>query len=288
MPQVRPWCLLLAVALLLAYTPPAFGQFASAVNVVELYSSVTDANGEPLPGLTKDDFVVKENGEVQQVSTFAAGEFPLSVALALDRSFSMAGRRLEAARSAARVFLAELRPADESMLLAIGSTIDVVTPLSNDRESQYSALAKLDAFGTTALHDSIIAAIDAIQQARGRRALILLSDGADRYSTATAASALARARVADVLIYPVAFGSSRPPLFAELAALTGGRSSQVENALRLSETLRSIARELRNQYLLGYSPSRPIVPGSQEWRAIDVTVKRSGARVRARDGYVAR
>jgi Ca-activated chloride channel family protein len=243
----------------------------------------------PVTGLSRADFIVREDGEVQQVSTFAAGEFPLSVAIAVDRSFSMAGGRLRTAKSAARVFLGELRPADEAMVIAVGSVTEIVAPLSKDRPAQYAALAKLDAFGTTGMHDSIIAAIDAVQQARGRRALVLLSDGTDRYSTATASDALARARASDVLVYPVAFGRSRPALFAELATLTGGRSYHIEDATRLPETLRAIARELRNQYLLGYSPTRPIVAGSNEWRAIAVTVeRRPGVSVRARDGYLAR
>ena len=81
-------------------------------------------------------------------------------------------------------------------------------------------------------------------------------------------------------------GANRPPLFAELATVSGGRSSQARDAASLTATLRAIARELRQQYLLGYTPSRPLVPGSQEWRSITVVVKRPGMQVRARDGYL--
>jgi Ca-activated chloride channel family protein len=281
------WCAsALCAVLVLAGRPVA--QFTSAVNVVEVYATVTDAKGGAVTGLTKEDFVVRENGVAQQVSTFAAGQFPLSVALAVDRSFSMAGERLAAARSAARVFLGALRPEDESMLIAIGSSAEVIAPLSRDRDGQFATLSRLDAFGTTGLHDAILAALDAIQPARGRRALVLLSDGTDRYSTASAADALARARGADVLVYPIAFGRARPPLFAELASLTGGRSFHIRDARQLPDTLRAIAAELRNQYLLGYSPSSPIGAGSNQWRSITVTVARPGVTVRARDGYLAR
>ena len=261
------------------------GQFTSSVNVVEVYASVTDRQGQPVKGLSREDFTVREDGRVQQVTTFAAGDFPLSVAVALDRSFSMSGQRLAAAKSGARLFLGELRPGDESMLIGIGSTTEVLAPLSKDRSAQYEALSRLDAFGTTGLYDAIIAAIDAVQPARGRRALILLSDGNDRYSTATSSQALERARSADVLIYPVAFGSTRPAVFAELATLTGARSFHVRDARQLPETLRTIAAELRHQYLLGYAPSKPPVAGSNEWRAISVDVRRSDVTVRARDGY---
>jgi Ca-activated chloride channel family protein len=276
-----------AAGLILATAAAAqTGQFTSGVNLVEVYASVTDARGEPVTGLTQQDFEVRESGQLQQISNFAAGEVPLSVAVALDRSFSMSGRRLELARTAARDFLADLRPADESMVIAIGSEVEIVAPLGTDRRKQFDALMRLDPFGTTGLHDGIIQAIDNVQPARGRRALVLLSDGDDRYSHATASEALERARRSDVMIFPVALGPSRPPLFAELAALTGGRSSQARDAATLTPTLRGIARELRQQYLLGYTPERPPVAGSGEWRSIAVTVKREGVQVRARDGYV--
>jgi Ca-activated chloride channel homolog len=275
----------LAALLTLLTAWPAAAQFVSGVNVVEVYVSVTDRQGQPVTGLDRRDFTVYENGEVQEVTTFAAGEFPLAVAVALDRSFSMAGDRLAAAKSAARIFLGELRPDDQSMILAVGSRTEVVAPLSRERQAQLAALAAVDAFGTTGLYDAVIAAIDAVQPGTGRRALVLLSDGSDRYSRATAEEVLAHARAADVLIYPVAFGESRPAVFAELAALTGGRSFHIRDARRLPETVRAIAAELRHQYLLGYSPSTPIVTGTSEWRSIGVSVDRPGVSVRARDGY---
>jgi len=267
-----------------AGTAPA--QFASAVNVVEVYASVTDRQGQPVKGLSREDFAVREAGEVQQVTTFAAGDFPLSVAVALDRSFSMSGQRLETARAGARIFLGELKSTDESMVIGVGSTIDVLAPLSRERGPQFEALARLDAFGTTGLYDAIVAAIDLIQPARGRRALVLLSDGRDRYSTTTSSQGLEKARAADVLIYPIAFGPSPAAVFAELASLTRGRSFHVRDARQLPETLKTIAAELRHQYLLGYSPARPPVAGSNEWRAIEVSVRRSDVTVRARDGYL--
>ena len=261
-------------------------QFTSGVNVVEVYASVTDDRGEPVRGLTKEDFELREDGELQDISTFTAGDFPLSVAIAIDRSFSMAGDRLTLAKSAARVFLGELRPGDESMILAIGSEVEALTPLSPNRPAQFEALSRLDSFGTTGLHDAIVAAIGEVQGARGRRALVLLSDGDDRYSRATAEQALARARGSDVMIFPVALGRERPRLFAELATLTGGRSHHVRDPKLLTGTLRAIARELKQQYLLGYTPTRALVAGENQWRSIDVRVKEPGRQVRARDGYL--
>ena len=262
------------------------GQFTSSVNVVEVYATVTDARGEPVKGLGRDAFAVRENGEPQAISTFVAGEFPLAVAVAIDRSFSMAGDRLAVAKSAARIFLGELRPEDGSMLLAIGSQIDVIGELSTDRVKQFDAVSRLDAFGTTGLYDAVMRAIDAIQTAKGRRALVLLSDGSDRYSSASATDALQRARRSDVMIYPVAIGRDRAEVFAQLATLTGGRSFHVRNPKTLPDTVRTIARELRHQYLIGYTPTRPIEPGSGEWRSITVSVDDPNVRVRARDGYL--
>lgn len=277
-----------AVAGGLAVAAAASQQFTSGVNLVEVYASVTDETGQPVRNLTRADFEVREGGEVQAISTFTAGDMPLSVAIALDRSFSMAGPRLGAARAGARRFLDELRPGDEAMVVAVGSRVEVLAPLSRDRQAQFAALDRLDAFGTTGLHDAIIASVAAIQPARGRRALVLLSDGDDRYSEATAAAALDAARRSDVMIYPIALGPSRPPLFAELSTLTGGRSFHARDGKGLTELLRGIAGELREQYLLGYTPTRPIVAGAGEWRSIAVTVRQPGVQVRARDGYVAR
>jgi Ca-activated chloride channel family protein len=272
----------------------AVPQFTSGVNVVEVYAAVTDAQGNPVTGLPKEAFTVLEDGRPQSVSTFAEADFPLSVAVALDRSFSMtssgSGSRpsFTGSVSATRTFLGELRPEDQSMIVGIGSEIEVLAPLSSDRAEQQRVLGTIKPWGTTGLHDAIIASIDAIQSAKGRRALVLLSDGRDRYSKASASEALERARQSDVMIDPVAIGRQRAPLFAELASLTGGRSFQPRDAAELNTTMKTIANELRHQYLLGYAPSRPIVAGASQWRTIAVRVDRPGVTVRSRDGYLAK
>jgi Ca-activated chloride channel family protein len=179
-----------------------------------------------------------------------------------------------------------LRPDDEAMIIAVGSQVEVIAPLSTDRAAERAAIDRLDAFGTTGLHDAIISAIDAVQPAKGRRALIILSDGDDRYSQASAADALERARRSDVMVFPIATGRTRPSLFAELASVTGGRSAQAADGKTLTDVVRGVAQELRHQYLLGYTPARPPVAGSNEWRSITVTVKQPDVRVRARDGYL--
>jgi Ca-activated chloride channel homolog len=260
-------------------------QFASQVNLVEVYVTVTGADGRPVTGLSRDDFEVLEDEVPQAIEAFTAGEFPLAAAVAVDRSWSMGGGELAAARSAARLFLGELRPRDQAMVIAVGTDVETLSALSADRAAHFRAIEAIDRWGTTSLHDAIVAAVDAIQPAIGRRALVLLSDGDDRYSRTTAAEALARVRRADVMIYPIALGPRRPPLFSELATLTGGRSAHVRDARRLPETLREIAQELRQQYLIGYTPRRPLERAG-EWRSIQVRVPRGGVQVRARDGYL--
>ena len=273
-----------------------YAQFTSGVNLVEVYATVSDRHGEPITGLTAADFHVAEDGAPQTITTFAAGEFPLAVGIGLDRSFSMGGKsdRLTVAKSAIRTFIGALRPEDEVMLMAIGSETSVVAPLSADHARALDAVERIDAWGTTPLYDATLDGIDAIQPARGRRALVLLSDGVDRYSEVSAAELVDRARQRDVLVYPIAISGSRPPVFAELATATGGRSFLAKEPRELTSILTGIARELRFQYLLGYVPSRPFDSaqgrraGVSSWHSIDVTVDRADARVRARDGYFSR
>jgi Ca-activated chloride channel family protein len=276
-------------AVLVGDGPRAYAQFTSGVNLVEVYATVTNVNGEPVGNLTAADFQVVEDGVGQTISTFAAGEFPLSVAVGVDRSFSMGGKlnRLGVAKSAANAFVRALRPSDKVMVVAIGGETLIAAPLSTDHAAALAAIDRLDAWGTTPLYDAALGAIDAIQPAGGRRALVLLSDGTDRYSDTRAADLVDRARKQDVLVYPVAVGSTRPPLFAELAAATGGRSFFVRDPPALTKAMATIARELRFQYLLGYVPARGN-SAQPSWHGIEVSVARPELRVRSRAGYVSR
>lgn len=261
-------------------------QFASGVDLIEVYATVTDQRGEPVTALTAADFRLLEDGVPQTIAAFAAGEFPLSVAVGIDRSFSMR-RWLEPSKAAARAFVSALRPDDRVMVVAIGSQTETVAPLSTDHQTAAAAIDRLDVWGSTPLYDSILAAIEGVQQPKGRRALIVASDGVDRYSETTATKLIGEARQRDVLVYPIAIGGARPPVLVELAAVTGARPSFVKDPRDLSAAFTSIARELRFQYLLGYSSTHKD-SAQGEWHAIQVTVGRPDFRVRARDGYVSR
>jgi Ca-activated chloride channel homolog len=264
----------------------AVAQFSSQVQLVEVYATVTDAKGEPLTGLKREDFEIYENNQIQDVSTFAAGEFPLTVALGIDRSWSMAGDKLRLAKQASQSFLRALKPDDRSMVVAINNDAEVVAPLTMDRFNQSRAVEALDPWSTTALHDAIIATLDRLASEPGRQALVIFSDGTDRYSKASAAQVVERARRSNALIYLIAFGRERSPLLAELAVVTGGRSFLLRDVRDLDKTLAEVAKELRYQYLLGYTPADPIDADHPEWRSIRVVLKKPGAKVRARDGYM--
>jgi Ca-activated chloride channel family protein len=268
------------LALLLA----GLGQFSATVDLVEVYASVTDPTGQIVGDLEAGDFIVRENGVEQRIETFARGEFPLTVVLALDRSFSMSGAPLRLAREAARTFLEQLRDTDQALVVAVGSQVEPLGELSTDRRAQYAALDGLVPWGTTSLHDAIIAVVNRAGQGTGRRAVIVLSDGHDRYSSASAEDVLTRVRESDVLVYGISLGKAPSPLFGQLATLSGGRAFHVTAPAMLAGVFGAVARELRTQYLLGYTPP----PGPAGWRTIDVQVRRAEVRVRARTGYRAR
>ncbi len=272
--------------LLSAIAVGSAAQFTSGVSLVEVYATVTTADGTVLTGLPRSAFTVSENGTEQEVAAFASGDIPLALAIGVDRSFSISTTRLNDVRAAVGRFLTALRAADETLLLGIGSQPDVLAPLGASRQDTLRALDGVVSWGSTPLHDSIISAIDAIAGARGRRALILISDGADRYSTHTADEVQRYARSHDVILYPIA-GRIPAQLLSELAAVTGGRAFQAADRRAMDMALSAIAGELRAQYLLGYVPKVPAAEGAP-WRSINVRVNVGGARVRARDGYQAR
>jgi Ca-activated chloride channel family protein len=259
-------------------------QFASGVNLVEVYATVVDDKGDPIPNLTADDFVVEEDGRRQTIEAFAAGDFPLSLAVAIDRSFSVPAVRLRDEVYAVQRLLGELRDEDRVLVLAIGSEVEQLSPLSADHRAAYDALRGLQPWGTTPLFDATLDAVNAIQGASGRRALIVISDGVDRYSRTSGSQMVEEARRRDVLVYPVVVQRTVPQVLADVAAATGGRAVAVRDPDALGMTLSAIASELRTQYLLGYTP-RPNEGASPAWRSIAVRVARPGVHVRARDGY---
>jgi len=263
----------------------AVARFSSRVQAVEVYATVTDGAGEPVTGLHADDFELDDARRPQVITAFAEGAFPLTVALGVDRSLSMAGEPIRLARRAAQSFLEQLRAEDRSMVVAISAEADIVAPLTASRVEQARAIAFLDPWSTTAHRDAVVKTLDRLAPEPVRQALVVFSDGTDRYSEVSAAEMLNRARGGPALVYPIVFGRAPVAVLAEMASLTGGRSFVLRDAQGLAPALDSIARELRHQYLLGYVPAEAIEPG--RWHPIHVRVRNQearGWRVRARDG----
>lgn len=257
-------------------------QFSARTEMVEVYATVTDDKGRLVTDLSQAEFEVFEDGRAQEVLTFTAGDVPVSLALAFDRSWSMQGKPLEGAKMAARALLNELGDNDRVTLIAISSEVDVVVPLTNNRLAIDQAVQALDPWGSTALHDAVVQAVDAIEPAPGRRALVLVSDGLERNSRHTADDVHARVRASDVMIYPVALARRSPELFETLASSSGGRATATRRPEELPRIFRRFASELRHQYLLGYQPDST---GGAGYRRLDVRVTRPGLVVRARAGY---
>jgi Ca-activated chloride channel family protein len=266
---------------------PAAPQFSSGVQLVEVYASVTDAGGMPVADLRQSDFEVLEDGVQQTVSVFASGEFPLTLALGVDRSFSMAGEPLRQAKQAARAFLSELRPEDRVTVVSISADAEVVAPLSTDRAVQARAIDSLTPWSTTALHDALVLMLDRLEAETGRVAVVVFSDGVDRYSHASAPQLLAHASTGSTLVYPITIGRQQPKVMGELARVSGGRAFTLGSIATLQATLATVARELRRQYLLGYVPRRTADAGGAGWRSIRVRLSnpRPGVQIRAREGY---
>src|SRR5262249_31404937 len=108
---------LLAPAVEATRRAPLLGQYASGVNLVEVYATVTDVQGRPVRGLAASDFKVEEDGQLQPIAVFTAGQLPLAIAVAVDRSFSVPHDRLAAALGAVRRFVSSLRPGDQVMVI---------------------------------------------------------------------------------------------------------------------------------------------------------------------------
>ena len=274
-----------ALAVLAAGSGPGTGaaQFAATTEVVEVYATVTDGDGEPVSGLPAGAFTVLEDGVVQPITVFTTGEAPLTVAVALDRSFSMTARGLDTARAGAVRLVDQLRPSDRLLLLAIGGTVDRLAGFDATRDAARRAIERVTLWGSSPIGDVVGRALEAVAAEGGRRAVVVWSDGLEREAQRSRQDVLEQVRQSDALIYPVATAATSSPLLAQLAAVSGGRLFQARDREAAREAADAMASELRHQYVLGYAPPA----GAAGWRRLEVRVDRPTLRVRARQGYVA-
>jgi Ca-activated chloride channel family protein len=260
-------------------------------DLVVLNVTATDAGGAYVRGLRKADFKVFEDGREQEVTNFGEEETPFAVALLLDISGSME-QRVSLARSAAIRFLDGLRADDSAAVYSFNTKIERVQDYSNSRDLSPKAF-ELGAKGWTVLNDAIFrAAQDLSKRPEKRRAILVLSDGADTRSAASAEKALNAALAANATIYCVDMGQSGPgsPITPSAAGAlrnfsgkSGGRFLATPGGQAMREAFAEIVEELSNQYTLGYRPANRARDG--RWRTIEVKVARPSVNARTRRGY---
>ncbi len=242
------------------------------VRLVQLYPVVTDSMGDHVEGLAMENFAVSENGRPVDVRYFSAEPATLSIVLLLDGSESML-EFLPEIQVAALKFLESLAPEDRVEVYSFNQRATKVVGFDASRDDAMAAVLDLDASGGTALYDAVAQVIEDLRPVRGRKAMFVFSDGKDRQSLTSTASALDLARAEDVMIYSVATGGDETNVaerqdLRRLADETGGKYLVVHSPVKIGEALESTLVDLRAQYVLGYSPP----PGPDGVREISVRV----------------
>ena len=259
------------------------------VNLVELFTTVTDNSGGLVSGLTAEDFRIFEDGRPQKLEKFElVNNLPLTVGLALDTSGSMSNALYEAQLAAAGFLDEIVTRRDRCFALGFADRPFLLMPPTNDVDAVARSLEGLQADGFTALHDALVHALYYFRGVRGRKALVLLSDGDDTASNLVFAQALEYARYSGVVIYTIGLEVGNFDLgirdkLKELAKETGGRSFFIKKAADLAGVYQAIENELRSQYLLAYASDRQ----SQEtaYRTVEVKMKKRGMKARTARGY---
>ena len=244
--------------------------------------TVTTPLNQVVTGLEAEHFRLFEDKVEQMVSQFSSEDAPLSVGLVFDVSGSM-GAKLHKARQAAAQFFKTANPEDEFFLIQFSNRPQLVVPFTRETEEIQNRLAFSQAKGRTALLDALYMAMDHMKKARNpRKAVLVLSDGGDNSSRYTQSEIKNLVREADVQVYAIGIFepvSARgrtaeelagPSLLGELAEQTGGRHFPVENVNDLPDIAAKIGIELRNQYVLGYTPTNQEKDG--KYRRVKVTL----------------
>ncbi|MGD1097333.1 MAG: VWA domain-containing protein [Bryobacteraceae bacterium] len=263
--------------------------------------AVTDPMTRFVTGLDKENFKLLENGVEQEISQFSSEDAPLSVGIVFDTSGSM-GSKLQKSREAVKQFLKTANPEDEFFLIQFNDRPEMVVGFTPDSEEILNRLTFTQAKGRTALLDGVYMAMNQMKKAMNpRKAILIISDGGDNSSRYTETEVKNAVREADVQIYaigifePIASRGrtpeelSGPALLSELTDQTGGRHFEISNLAELPDVAAKIGIELRNQYVLGYSPKNTARDG--KYRRVQVKlVKTTGLpqlKAAFRTGYYA-
>lgn len=263
-------------------------------DLVVLNLTVTDKSGQYVPGLRLSDFTIFEDGKqvsVELVSSFSVHESPFAAVVLLDTSGSMESR-LSLARSAAIRFLDGLREEDVAAVYKFDSKVEQVQEFSTGRDLAPMAYG-VQANGMTTLNDAIVDAAKALAgRPEKRKAIIVLSDGLDTYSKASAEKAIESALAIGASIYAVDMSATEgvglrnqqsAAVLKGFAEKSGGRFVATPGGPALRDAFASIAEELGHQYTIAYRPLNGAHDG--KWRKLEVKISRSDLVVRTRKAY---
>jgi Ca-activated chloride channel homolog len=258
-------------------------------SLVVLNATISDLEGRPVAGLQRDRFSVFEDGVEQKIEFFSAEETPFAAVILIDTSGSMEGR-VSMARAAAIRFLTGLRGSDVSSIYHFDSKITQVQEFSDLRDID-ERVFELKARGMTALNDAIVKAAEGLRKRpEKRRAIIVLSDGADTFSRRSADYALKAAQNVDAAIYTVDMSAmeggrqiQNTGVLRNFAEKTGGRFVATPGGAQMRQAFEQIVAELGTQYTIAYDPKNTAKDG--KWRAIELRVARKNLYIRTRKGY---
>jgi len=265
------------------------GEMSAAVDVdfVELYATFLDRRGHPIDDLAAGEVTVTEDGKPQEIRRFEhVADLPIHAGVLLDTSSSMAEELADAEQAALRFFSEVLTDRDRAAVITFSDQPHLAARFTRSVEVLAGGLAHLEADGETALWDALAYALHYFSGIRGKRALVLISDGLDSHSKFDYEEVLEYARRTGVAIYAIGLHvPSRPPevgmLLDRLARETGGRSYRIDRAQQLGPIYREIQGELRSQYLIAYQSSGE----GDDFREVRLDCNRPGVDVRTVSGY---
>jgi Ca-activated chloride channel family protein len=262
-------------------------------------AQVTNFIGAPVTDLRKDDFKLFEDGVEQPITNFSMEDAPLSIGILFDVSGSMRNK-IKKSTEAAEAFFKTANPQDEFFLIEFSDRPKLAVPFTTDPDEVYDRIAHAKPFGRTSLLDAIHMAMGEMKHAHNlRKALVIVSDGGDNRSRHTEREIKSAMLESDLQVYAMGIFDSEdrskrsieeqrgPQLLEELAVQSGGREYTVESLDELPTISARIGNQLRNQYLLGYSPTNPGGDGKYRNISLKVTPRREilNMRVYYRHGY---
>jgi Ca-activated chloride channel family protein len=263
------------------------------VDVVLVPVTVTDPMNRPVLGLQKQDFKIFENNAPQQVQYFSAEEAPISVGLLLDTSKSMTNKFVTE-RAAAEEFFKNANPQDDYFVITFADRPRLLTTSITSIEDMQETLTSGTPDGHTALLDAIYMAIARMRSARyERRALLIISDGADNHSRYGLKEVRKLVEEANVDVYAIGIFDSM--LFrsfeelmgrrwlSEITDVTGGHTVAADSLDKVPELAAAVSRQMRNQYVLGYRPQN--IGRDGKWRKIKVHVTPAAGTTRVQTHY---